>query len=279
MKSAWATIRQIGHNQKFSPGMTSILHTFGSDMKYHIHVHALVTFGGVDSENNWKSPHLKNKLDRFRSISKLYKDTFIFLLRESINKQTITYHSDLNALISDVQKLRWVVHSTHPTMDTAVIENYLARYINRVAISKKRLQYIKQNNEVRLIYNDYKNQISGQPAPKAYKSLEPLTAIDQILQHVLPPYFQKSRRYGLHHNNSKVKASLKDAIKRNRHIIRTVFEIITHLSKLTPYACENCGSENYTIEPLIPDKEYIYNFLNKGDKQRPPPNNTQINAA
>ncbi|MBK6816441.1 MAG: transposase [Saprospiraceae bacterium] len=30
-----------------TPGMTSILHTFGSDMKYHIHVHALVTFGGL----------------------------------------------------------------------------------------------------------------------------------------------------------------------------------------------------------------------------------------
>jgi hypothetical protein len=40
-----------------------------------------------------------------------------------------------------------------------------------------------------LIYNDYKNQQSGCPAPKASKTMHPLVAIQQILQHTLPLYF------------------------------------------------------------------------------------------
>ncbi|MBK7633147.1 MAG: hypothetical protein IPJ13_01845 [Saprospiraceae bacterium] len=71
--------------------------------------------------------------------------------------------------------------------------------------------------------------------------MEPLVAIDQILQHVLPPYFQKSRRYGIHHSSSKLKATITDTIKRNGQTIRTVLEIITELMKLQPYKCENVG--------------------------------------
>ncbi|MBK6815994.1 MAG: transposase [Saprospiraceae bacterium] len=88
-------------------------------------------------------------------------------------------------------KIRWVVHSTHPTMNTIVIEKYLARYINRVAISNNRLQYLKDNHKVIILYNDYKNQLSGCPAPKAFKELDPIPAIHQILEHVLPSFSKK----------------------------------------------------------------------------------------
>jgi len=182
-------------------------------------------------------------------------------------------------LIKLVECKNWVVHSTNPTMDTNIIENYLGRYINRVAVSKKRLQYIKKSSTVSLIYNDYKNQKEGQPAPKKYKIMDPMEAINQILQHVLPPYFQKSRRYGLHHSASKIKAKVDDALKRNGHVVRTVFEIITHLSQLTPYECEKCGSQNYTVEPIEPDKEYIKTSIKTPSPQRPPPYNPNIKAA
>ncbi|MBK6478320.1 MAG: transposase [Saprospiraceae bacterium] len=86
----------------------------------------------------------------------------------------MNYHLPIDDILHEVQKIRWVVHSTHPTMNTIVIEKYLARYINRVAISNNRLQYLKDNHKVIILYNDYKNQLSGCPAPKAFKELDPI---------------------------------------------------------------------------------------------------------
>jgi hypothetical protein len=270
MKVAWMTIKSIGAKSAYTPGMTSILHTFGSDMKYHIHVHALVTFGGFSQDSAWIYPKDKHKLDKYRSICATYKAIFIQELRQLYKKGKITYPQDFEVLIADVEKIRWVVHSTRPTMDTKVIEDYLAKYINRIAVSNKRLDYIKDSQKVILLHNDYKNQQSGQVAPKAYKIMEPLVAMDQILQHVLPPYFQKSRRYGIHNSSSKLKASIPDTLRRNSQTIRTIFEIITELMKLNPYKCERCNSDNHQTEDIKPDKTWILTHINS-PTPRPPP--------
>jgi len=109
-------------------------------------------------------------------------------------------------------------------------------------------------------------------APKAYKIMDPLVAIDQILQHVLPPYFQKSRRYGIHHSSSKLKATIPEAVKRNGQTIRTTIEIITELHKQKPYKCKKCGSENQTIEELNPGKSWVNLYITI-PSSRPPPSN------
>ncbi|MBK6392589.1 MAG: transposase [Saprospiraceae bacterium] len=93
-------------------------------------------------------------------------------------------------------KIRWVVHSTHSYHEYYCNRKYLARYINRVAISNNRLQYLKDNHKVIILYNDYKNQLSGCPAPKAFKELDPIPAIHQI-QNMYSPSFSKTRKYGL----------------------------------------------------------------------------------
>lgn len=270
MKVAWQTIKTIGAKSKFLPGMTSILHTFGSDLKYHIHVHALVTFGGLSANGEWIYPKDKYKLDSYRIICNTYKTIFISELESLHKSYKINYHQDIDTLLTEVEKLRWVVHSTRPTMNTKVIEDYLAKYINRIAISTKRLDYIKESEKVILLFNDYKNQLTGQPAPKLYKTLDPLVAIDQILQHVLPPYFQKSRRYGIHSSSSKVKQLIPDAIKRNGHTIRTIMEIITELISYQPYQCEKCQSKSHTIVVEKPDKSWINTYLSRSIPRAPP---------
>ena len=275
MKVAWMTIKAIGAKADYIPGMTSILHTFGSDLKYHIHVHALVTFGGLSKGGEWCYPKDKHKIDKFRSICAIYKDIFIKNLRCLHKSGQLSCHNNFEALISEVEKIRWVVHSTRPTMNTKVIEDYLAKYINRIAVSNKRLNYIKDSEKVVLLHNDYKNQQAGQVAPKAYKIMDPLVAINQILQHVLPPYFQKSRSYGIHNSSSKTKDNIPNTLKRNGQTIRTVFEIITELMKLNPYKCEVCGANNHHIDIIKPDKSYILTYITI-PIPRPPPINLKF---
>jgi len=252
--------------------MISVLHTFGSDLKYHIHTHCLVTFGAIDPHNQWMYPKRKNKIARYRQINATYRNLFLKQLRSLHNKGQISYHMDLDELISDLQNKTWVVHNTKPTLDTSILENYLARYINRIAISRSRVEYLKINKQVKILYNDYANQIDGQPPPKKFKTLDPLSFIHQFIQHVLPSYFQKSRRYGLHASATKRKYDgiLPQSVKRNGHTIRTIIQIINQLIKDQPFSCAQCQCTDYEIITVNPNKEWIHHIINV-PTPRPPP--------
>jgi hypothetical protein len=239
-------------------------------MNYHIHVHSLVTYGGLTKVGEWKYPKEKNKIEKYRKICSIYKRIYLDELKILINKKQIKYHTSIEELIETVEKLRWVVHSTRPTMNSEVIENYLARYINRIAISPSRLQYVKEKCEVNVIHNDYKNQKSGEAAPKQIKNLKPLEAIYQILQHTLPAYFQKSRCYGLHNSSTKIQKQIPSKLKRNGITIRTIFEIITHLLQLDSLKCEHCGSLEFVNEDFKPDYNYILKFISPCSLKSPP---------
>ncbi len=280
MQTAWKTVETIAKdpdNIGGKPGMVNVLHTFGSDMKYHIHCHALVTFGGLDKHGKWQYPKRKAKLAKYTKINETYKTAFLNGLKLLYKKEKIEYHLNFEEVESLVINKSWVVHNTPPTIDTSILENYLSRYINRVAISKSRVSYLNEHQKVRILYNDYANQESGKAAPKAYKELNPLLFINQFLQHILPPYFQKTRRYGLHANPTKKKYAqqIPETIRRNGHTVRTVIQIINQLIKEKPYECANCQSSEYVIEIVSSDRNWIFNNINHL-KVRPPPRKKPI---
>jgi len=208
-------------------------------------------------------------------MCRLFRALFLRELNTLVNQNKIHYHSCLTSLIHELGAIRWVVHSTRPTMNTQVIENYLARYINRTAISPSRLSYIKEQQQVQITHNDYHHQKPGQPAPKLIKNLTPLEAIRQILQHCTPPHFQKSRHYGLHNSNCLVKANIPQAYIRSGHSIRTVFEILTQLLHPTQLQCQRCGFHDFHKMRL--DKPQVFSYLpiySFVDNKSPPAANT-----
>lgn len=222
IKASWNTVQQVMKSIKAKPGMSMVLHTFGSDLKYHIHVHALVTFGGLDQQGKWVFPTDNYKIARYRTMCAVFKSTFLALLKKEYEAGQITYHESYEQVDKEVKGLRWIVHSTRPTIDPELITNYLGRYINRIAVSKARIKLVEDSKKVMLLYNDYKNQKGDQAPPKAIRHLEPLVAIDQILSHVLPRYFQKSRHVGLHNACNKLKLKAQTAIRDHAKTIRTV---------------------------------------------------------
>jgi hypothetical protein len=228
MRSAWQTIRKLSQdecNLGALPGMISVLHTFGSDLKYHIHVHTLITFGGLTKSGEWWWPRRKKKLASYRAMCSAFRSNFLKGLTKLEQKGKIEINPFFHVVIEEVSQKRWVVNNQYPTADTSLIENYLSRYINRVAISKNRFKYLADQQKVGILYNNYRAQEANQAAPKAIKVLSPLAAIDQILQHVLPPRFQKARYYGIHApaTYKVIKDQIPAVIKRNGHTIRTLF--------------------------------------------------------
>lgn len=126
MRAAWKTIKAVTKdkiNENVVPGMVSVLHTFGSDMKYHIHVHCLITFGGLTSDGEWVYPKHKYKIARYRELSARYRKIFLQELKGIYAKDNVQYHQDYETLTKDLKTKRWVVHNTRPTIDTTILEN------------------------------------------------------------------------------------------------------------------------------------------------------------
>ena len=271
MKSAWQTVSEIFKIKHIEPGMSSVLHTFGSNMNYHIHVHALVTYGGINHAGEWVYPDVNYGIERYRKVCAVWKRIVLENIKTLYIKNKLLYHEDYETLRSNTQKIRWVVHTTRPTADTETIQKYLAKYINRVGISDSRVQYLKEQSQVIIQYNDYKAQQQNQAAPKAFLMMEPMVFIHHLLQHVLPRYFQKSRNYGLHKISKDNKDRIPEALKRNGTTVRTLFQIITQLMGLDTMKCDSCGQSEFIKEELLPNRKWILSYIRKNTAGRSPP--------
>ena len=282
MRSAWKCIKDLTAKQEnlgALPGMVSVLHTFGSDMKYHLHVHSLITFGGVDKTGQWKWPKRKKKIAGYRDICRTFRDTFLKMLQKEINKGTLNLQKDIYDVIQQIEQKRWNVRNGYPTIEVNILERYLARYINRIAISKARFEYLSKQQKVNITYKQYSKQKQNEAAPLAIKTIEPLTAIHQFLQHILPPYFQKSRYYGLHASATfkKYADTIDKKLLKNKNSISNLFSILNQITKILSYSCSKCQSIEFEIKDTPKDKDWIFNFITLPNFRAPPKNQQHIN--
>ena len=263
-QSAWQTIRKVCADERNVgglPGMTAVLHTWGSDLKYHVHLHCLVTFGGYNRKNGkWLWPKRKGKVARYRAIRGTYRKIFLEQLEKEMRPQkgTIRYHESYEVVTRGLTKKTWVVNHQPPTADTKVIQEYLGRYICRIGITNKRLSYEEDGKNVRIEYNDYAKQVSGEVAPKADRHLHPIEAMGQILQHLLPPRFHRSRHYGLHAANTyaNLEPQLPEKVKREGATVRTIIEILRAMLEEEPYRCPYCQSDQLEKIEILPNRDY-----------------------
>ena len=140
MRSAWKTIKKLISDKDEAgglPGMSCVLHTWGSDLKYHVHVHCLVTFGGLATQGKkeWVWPKRRNKLASYRRMSGNFRACFLRDLEAVMNHKAFVYHRSFEDVRNEMMRKRWVVHNTQPVTDTRILEEYLSRYICRIGIS------------------------------------------------------------------------------------------------------------------------------------------------
>jgi hypothetical protein len=280
LRSAWQTIRDLCADPRQVgglPGMTAVLHTWGSDLKHHVHAHCLVTYGGWDEQKGvWSWPKTKDKLLRHRQLRNRFRKIFLSGLKDwmtSYEGLGQVYHQSYGVLTAGLLSKSWVVNQQPPTVDAELINAYLSRYICRIGISDKRLQYDPVGKVVRLEYKDYYRQEAGQAAPLAYRDLDALVAMQQILQHLLPAHFHRSRSYGLHApaTRKRLGDQLKSLVKANPDSIRLLFRLLKHLLLQPLAGCEVCGDTARPKETvLLPNRQFIQTFLGPLPSRSPP---------
>jgi ssDNA-binding Zn-finger/Zn-ribbon topoisomerase 1 len=183
-------------------GILSVLHTWGSALTHHPHVHMIVPGGGISLDGEkWVSCRPGFFLP-VRVLSRLFRRLFLEKLvaaHQAGELQFFGNHAALTdaqafaAYLAPLRNSEWVVYSKRPFGGPKEVLRYLARYTHRVAISNRRLIALDDNG-VTFKWKDYR--IEG---CERYKVMTLATSefIRRFLIHVLPDGFHRIRYYGL----------------------------------------------------------------------------------
>jgi Putative transposase/Transposase zinc-binding domain len=183
-------------------GVLSVLHTWGSALTHHPHVHMIVPGGGISLDGKrWVSCRPGFFLP-VRVLSRLFRRLFLDKLiaaHEAGQLQFFGNHAPLiqaqafAAYLAPLRSSEWVIYSKRPFGGPKEVLRYLARYTHRVAISNRRLIALDDKN-VTFKWKDYR--IEGRERYKVM-TLAANEFIRRFLIHVLPSGFHRIRYYGL----------------------------------------------------------------------------------
>jgi Putative transposase/Transposase zinc-binding domain len=182
-------------------GITSVLHTWGSAMTHHPHVHMIVPGGGISPDGQrWVSCRPGFFLP-VRVLSRLFRRLFMEKLVAAHQAGRLSFFDDIHladaqsfaAHLAPLHKAEWIVYSKRPFGGPEAVLAYLSRYTHRVAIANSRLIAFDEQG-VTFKWKDYR--IEGRDR---YKRMTLATDefIRRFLIHVLPKGLHRIRHYGL----------------------------------------------------------------------------------
>jgi hypothetical protein len=229
--------------------MTSVLHTWGSALTHHPHVHMIVPGGGISLDGSrWVSCRPGFFLP-VRVLSRVFRR--LFLERPTAAHQQLAFfgqHAPLaNAqafatYLAPLHKTEWVVYAKRTFGSLEAVLAYLSRYTHRVAIANSRLIAFDQDG-VTFRWKDYR--IEGRDRYKLM-TLTTDEFIRRFLIHVLPRGFHRIRHYGL-----LAKAACADNIARARELLAVPIrqaEPADIADDNDPHPCPHCGGRMIIIE-------------------------------
>ena len=185
------------------PGLLAALHTWSQQLKCHVHLHVLVTWGGLTAEGRWRDPRRECLLPR-AVLMHLFRDKLCAFLRRALKRGQLVVPPDTTAtgvqnLVNRLACVDWHVKVPEEryTHGRGVV-TYWARYLKGGPISNGRLVDCR-NGVVRFWYRDRRDVDANEG--RGRRKLLPLP-VDQflarLLEHVPPPGFQTVRAYGLY---------------------------------------------------------------------------------
>jgi len=208
-KAAAGTLQTIAADPKHLGariGLIAVLHTWGSALTHHPHVHGIVPGGGLSPDGQRWIACRKGFFLPVRVLSRLFRRLFLEKLIAAHARGRLSFFGDLAHLaeptafaaqLAPLRRAEWVVYAKPSFGGPAAVLAYLARYTHRVAIANSRLLSL-DDHAVRFRWKDYR---TADPTTGAVKirtvALSPDEFIRRFLLHVLPAAFHRIRHYGL----------------------------------------------------------------------------------
>jgi hypothetical protein len=183
-------------------GLTSVLHTWGSALTHHPHIHMIVPGGGLSPDGTRWVASKPGFFLHVRVLSRLFRRLFLEGLMSLHRAGELRFFGDLAGMadattfatrLAPFRKFEWVVYAKPPFGGPESVLAYLSRYTHRVAISNTRLVSADAET-VAFRWKDYR--IKSGDRQKTMRLATP-EFIRRFLTHVLPDGFHRIRHYGL----------------------------------------------------------------------------------
>lgn len=243
-------------------GVTLVLHTWGSALTHHPHVHGIVPGGGLSPDGQRWVGCKPGFFLSVRVLSRLFRRRFLEELSAAQRAGQLQFFGDFAHLadpmafdewLTPMRTCEWVVYAKRPFAGPAAVLAYLSRYTHRVAISNQRLISMDEQG-ITFGWKDYRAK--GRTRYKTM-TLKPEEFMRRFLLHVLPGGFHRIRYFGLIAN-----AGRKANLARVLALLRPDQDSInvaspeagrpaTSAAIVTPkFVCPDCGAAMIVIETL-----------------------------
>jgi hypothetical protein len=208
---AWATLRTFALDPRHlgaEPAVTMVLHTWGQTLSEHIHVHCVVSGGGLSLDGrSWvRLPAGRRRRRRspflfpVEALSRVFRGKYLEALGR-LRRQGHLHYVGQSAVLLDAnawQKLHnqlwqqdWVVYAKRPFGTPERVLKYLSRYTHRVAIANRRIRGVG-DGQVRFAYRDYADRNRHKEI-----TLSSSEFLRRFLLHVVPRGFTRIRHCGV----------------------------------------------------------------------------------
>ena len=249
-RAAWGTLSAFAAKLGVQLGMTALLHTWGSALTYHPHLHCIVPAGGYDIRTGrWKSlPWVKDGkgthafLFPVRALSVMFRAKYM----EAFTKEVRITEDDRQRCFQKA----WVVYAKEPSCGVEHTLEYIARYAYRVAISDRRVREVT-DSEVTFEWKDYRD--GGR---KKLMTLDGVEFLRRYAMHVLPRGFFRIRHFGfLAPKNRDRLAAMQEqlgTVPVDRHRSKLTWTLLAERRGLAAGLCRECGLAAVIVISTIP---------------------------
>ena len=242
-------------------GATLVLHTWGSALTHHPHVHGIVPGGGLSPDGQRWIACRPGFFLSVRVLSRLFRRRFIEELQHAHRSGQLRFFGEHETLVdagafaqwlAPLRQCEWVVYAKRPFAGPEAVLAYLSRYTHRVAISNSRLLSMDEHG-VTFRWKDYRAK--GRTRHKTM-TLGADEFMRRFLLHVLPSGFHRIRHYGLLSNGGRrANLALSRELLNSMHSARGLYSNsqatdIEHAgAALKPsFVCQHCGAAMIIVQ-------------------------------
>ena len=264
LKAAAKALLTIGADTKHLGarlGVTFVLHTWGSAMIHHPHVHGIIPGGGLSLDGEkWVSCKAGFFLP-VRVLSRLFRRLYLEGLREAYEQNKLLFFGDCLPIeeekpflvwLNSQRKMDWYVYAKRPFAGPQAVLAYLSRYTHRVAIANSRLVAMDKQT----VSFKWKNYRVKEQNRQRTMTLTHDEFIRRFLTHVLPSGFHRIRHYGLTANTGRKKSlgKARQLLNVNEPIIPLDKALSSEAKSHEPtptFVCPCCGAGMIVTDVLL----------------------------
>jgi hypothetical protein len=201
-RAATACFNQWARDQHgLRMGLVTVIHTFGGDLKWHPHLHVLVTEGGLSLDGTrWIQPYNEGWLMNHAGLKKMWKYHVVRAFREAHKNGELRFRARASFLkqyprfssfLGKLWQFTWYAHIGTALLDPSATLRYIGRYTKRAVLAEYRITYY-DGEIVRFAFKDY-----AEGGKTSYKTLPVLAFIGRLMRHVPDKGFKMVRYSGL----------------------------------------------------------------------------------